>query len=193
MRYSIILLFFIFYTINTYSQVSDKAGNVYPTIEVDGLTWIAKNMKFETLNVSCPMKGGIVRCDVPERYYLFEEAKEVCKTLGSEWRLPSQEDWASLVYFFGEEKISYPILIGLGKSGFNATLSGYVDGFSTWDYKKNGYYWSSTINDEYGENHFLHKRPYVISFDSNERTVWRVPAVPNDMNKYYISVRCVKD
>ena len=92
-----------------------------------------------------------------------ESAKKACETLGSGWRLPSDQEWHSLIITFGgyhdwvswkdigeDLQKAYRALIEEGRSGFGALLDGhrrfgglYEDEAGP-DLGYDGYYWSGS-------------------------------------------------
>lgn len=122
----------------------------FPTIEVNGLTWMAKNLWIEVENSWC-YDNDPANCEQYGRLYTWEAAKQACAELGNGWRLPTEQEWQDLLKrFSGDDhvntyKAAYQPLIEGGNSGFNARLGGarFLDG-SFLFLGDEGYYWSAT-------------------------------------------------
>ena len=140
---------------NTFRDPRD--GQVYKTIELNGQTWMAENLKFD-VGEGCWFYG-----DDPKngekygRLYTWEAAKKACPP---GWRLPTDEEWKALAESFGgyydwekakdvkDSEKSYQALIKDGNSGFSALLGGYRGsngGYLTLE--RGGHYWSASEND----------------------------------------------
>ncbi len=72
------------------SFTDERDGNVYRTVEIDGLTWFVDNVKYNVPNgltfCNC---GDTTSCDGWGRLYPSNEAKEACP---AGWRLPTYEE-----------------------------------------------------------------------------------------------------
>ena len=90
-------------TIYTTSVKSGPKGSItgidYPA---DGITTIG-NQTWTTANLSegtaMPFREAEIMSDIFGRYYNFEQAQIACESLGSEWKLPTKEDWETLEAF----------------------------------------------------------------------------------------------
>lgn len=136
---------FIFHPRAENTFVDPRDGQVYRTVKLRGLTWMAENLSFEVEN-SMPFKNNFLYASRFGRLYTWEAAKLACP---EGWRLPTKGEYEALIESYkqkGEptEKTAYTALIEGGESGFNALLSGYFDeegGFH--ELEKYGHYWTS--------------------------------------------------
>jgi len=163
-----------------------RDGNVYRTVKFDGITWMAENLRFKSLE-------GVYfdnNANNSPGYGVLYEWKAATKACPDGWHLPSGAEYLTLFNHF-EHKESW------GKNGtdpdaFNIQLGGMQDYegiFSEMD--ESGYYWTST---EYGNNNAEYFS-YLIIEDKAVIDISR-KADAEDIhgteksNKY--SVRCVK-
>ncbi|MEM9929676.1 MAG: hypothetical protein AAF840_07655, partial [Bacteroidota bacterium] len=63
--------------------------STYPTVRLNGKTWLAKNMDCKLANPESGWCGLSDDCSLYGRYYSYENAKRACANLGSGWRLPT--------------------------------------------------------------------------------------------------------
>ena len=131
-----------------------RDGKVYRTVNLNGLTWIADNLAYET------GEGCWLYDDDPQngekygRLYTWETAIKACPP---GWRLPTDEEWKGLAMHFGgyydwidgkdygNPESAYKALLNGGASGFCALLGGlrYANGnFNGLD--DSGHYWTAT-------------------------------------------------
>ena len=175
-------------------KVKDGDGNIYKTIQIGNLIWMAENLNIKTENSWC-YDNKPENCKKYGRLYSWNAAKKICPT---GFRLPSKDDFKSLIesvkdshhgwndhgLFAGKklksqtgwEEQGY----GSDPFGFSALAAGYKN--------KNGFegigntsaFWSS---DEFDENHTS-----VVFFASESDG-----AFVNEGNKNSaLSVRCVQ-
>lgn len=134
--------------------VKDRDGNYYPyRVLKDGNTWMMRDLNVKMPGSYCyDDKEGY--CTFFGRLYIWEAAIEACKTLGKEWRLPSDKEWKALTKAYGgyivnarrigSPKTAYYNLYNGGPSQFNGLLGGYRFGTSYKNLGKEGQYWTST-------------------------------------------------
>jgi uncharacterized protein (TIGR02145 family) len=163
-----------------------RDGKTYPTVQIEGKTWMAKNLNFQ-------MDGSVAYADDPSkseqtgRLYTWEAAIRACP---SGWHLPSKAEWMDLVLavggtfdetgIIGEQ--AYKALSPGGGSGFEAQRGGRWDyTTSTYSYwGRYGYYWSSTPDNA--------ALAYMFYFSETRKMIWAT-----DVKEYKISCRCVQD
>jgi len=131
----------------------------YPTLQIDNLVWLGANLDIASPESWCYSTQK--SCEGQGRLYRWESAREVCNTLGKNWRLPTDSEWQQLANTFGgytdwlsEENYGDPVaanqaLIKGGSSGFDATLGGWRGSNGGFDSaKKMGFYWTATEANE---------------------------------------------
>ena len=179
------------------SFTDSRDGRSYDVVKVGGLTWMAENLNFETAGSFCP-EGDSRNCPRLGRLYSWAEAKSVCP---DGWRLPTKEDFESLVAATSGVSAQSPSLSRAGAAlkakdgwfkkgngsdalGFRALPAGYrgVDG------KFDGiggyaYFWSATEDAENRESNAFY---LFLSFSSD------MASINAFAKEDYRSVRCVK-
>jgi len=112
----------------------------YKTVAIGTQTWMAENLNYEVTGSEC-YNGDKAICDIYGRLYSWDVAATVCP---AGWRLPSDDDWASLTANIGTYDSGFaPLPSGLGFSGY----------FLNIDYA--GFWWSTTPGIEgmaYGQS-----------------------------------------
>jgi uncharacterized protein (TIGR02145 family) len=184
----------------SFGTFTDKRdGQTYKTVTLDGQTWMAQNLNYETSSsVSWCYEDKIDNCNKYGRLYDWETAKQVCP---KGWKLPEYEDWEKLIKATCGYKFAGKTL--RAKSGWNTTYEGkVVNGKDNFGFSalpggvrymsgefgtigKEGNWWTATMADPWGDHaRYLSMRSYYIdkiieSYSSRIR-VW-------------YSVRCVAD
>ena len=179
------------------SFTDSRDGQSYDVVKIGEQTWMAENLNFETAGSFCP-EGDSRNCKRLGRLYSWAEARSVCP---DGWRLPTKEDFESLVAATSEDAALSPSHSRAGAAlksrdgwfkkgngsdalGFRALPSGYrsVDG------KFDGiggyaYIWSATEDVENRESNAYY---LFLSFSSDAASI-------NAFAKEdYRSVRCVR-
>ena len=143
-------------------------------------TWLTGNLDIQVPNSVC-YENNPENCSVYGRLYTKAEALTGCQALGNGWRLPTPQEWQSLVNSFGgfNNSIGFNTLILGGSSGFDALQGGlFASGTSSFsDLADWGAYWA---DDSAGGSD-------TIFFIVNTSVI----GASIDSNKY--SVRCIKD
>lgn len=140
---------FVFHPRAENTFVDPRDGQVYRTVTLNGLTWLAENLNYEVDN-SLAFKNNYLYASRFGRLYPWEAAKEACP---AGWRLPTKKEYEALILSFNQkgkekERMAFMALIEGGKTGFNALLSGYSDengGFH--ELENYGHYWTSDEKD----------------------------------------------
>jgi uncharacterized protein (TIGR02145 family) len=188
-----ILLVFMFLIVfmGLYGQVKftdNRDGNVYRTITVAGVTWMAENLKYKTKNGSFYFDND--SNNIPD-YGVLYEWKTALNSCPSGWHLPSGTEFQTLINYF-EQKETWG-KIATDPSSFGIQLGGMQDYEGTFsEMDESGYYWTSTEYDKTNAEYFS----YLIIDDKPIIDISRKEDVADihgteKNNKY--SVRCLKD
>ena len=174
--------------------MEDKAGKVYKTIVIGEQQWMKRNLNYE-MDGSYYYNDNVSTADNRNCGQLYEwsAAMKACPT---GWRLPTEEEWQSLVNLAGGKSVAGDKLrsqdwaSGLDTYGISAGLCGYRDpnpgtfmGVTGRVYDNlgvTGAYWNST---EYGSENagLLHLSAYPdVTLDYGKKT-------------HAHSVRCIQD
>jgi len=175
---------------STFTDTRD--GKTYRTVRIDGKTWMAENLNYET-------EGS--KCSDPDcmygRLYDWNTAARVCP---SNWRLPNNTDWDNLIQETGGNKVAGRVLKaqtgwhinkkgeGNGTDDYNwAALPGGRLGrtrFSAFDdVGKYGNWWSATENKRLEDVYYYDY--YQIGVGASVRKT-------NTHVRDGLSVRCVQ-
>ena len=158
-----------------------RDGNDYKTVAIGGKTWFSQNLNYSSTSGSWCYEGSSKECDKNGRLYCFEGAKTACP---SGWRLPSREDFESLIEFSGGLKNSgtFNVLNSSGSTGFNVQYAGYRNNLGLFVGKGNesGYWMNVPVKK---------KKVTVAYFSKSEGTIKFVKIKPSERA---FSVRCVK-
>lgn len=178
--------------------VTDPSGQVYKWKEMnDGKIWMVKNLNYDLPGFNSwwydndPANG-----EVYGRLYDFEAAEVACTTLGKGWKLPTSQDWDSLVEAYGGwegfdwdnygsySHSAYRSLINGGASGFSALFGGRHFKDSFYDLANEGHYWSQ------GEGI---TEAYKFRFVNNSNLLYKHIVISHIEGSLGWSCRCVKD
>jgi len=189
----------------TFTDTRD--AKTYRMVRIGNLTWMAENLNFATDSSVC-YKNADSNCTKYGRLYNWDDAMTACP---AGWRVPSDEDWDSLVVAVGGQRVedgygdyywevagkklkSTTGWVGLdddGNSvsgngtddfGFSALPGGYRWGDGSFRYAGYyGYWWSAT------ENGATIARDRSMDYDNdNVYSYW-------DGKTNMFSLRCVRD
>ena len=159
-----------------------RDGHVYKTVKIGNQLWMAENLAFKA-------DSGCWAYDNDERnvakygyLYNWEMANSVCP-LASGWRLPTKNDFETLLKDLGGNNIAYDSLMLNASSGFSTLFGGsrkingkyiYIGGYAG--------FWSSTMKDDIHLWGMAIVRQYkLVSMGSNA------------VKSIGLSVRCIKD
>ena len=190
-------IFSVFISLLAITSLSGQArftdprdGNIYKTITVNGVIWMAENLKYKA-----PGREGAFCFDhdtnnLPH-YGLLYDWKSATQVCPAGWHLPSGKEFYNLVNHFdhdqGWEKK------GAGPNTFGIQLAGMQDYEGTFtEMDESAYYWTSTeysrVDAEYFSYLLLNNTPAIDI--SRKEDVEEIHGTEKT-NKY--SVRCVKD
>ena len=150
----------------TYTDPRD--GKVYKTVIMpDGKEWLAENLNFE-IEGSWYYNNDLSNGDKYGRLYTWDAAVKACAGLGNGWRLPTNEDWDTLITAVGGSSTASTKLKsrtgwveygnGTDEYGISALPGGYrySDGFF-YNAGYNGVWWSAKEGDDsYAYNRDMH-------------------------------------
>ena len=168
--------------------IDNRDGNVYRTITVAGVTWMAENLKYKAKNGSFYFDND--SNNIPD-YGMLYEWKTALNSCPSGWHLPSGTEFQTLINYF-EQKETWG-KIATDPSSFGIQLGGMQDYEGTFsEMDESGYYWTSTEYDKTNAEYFS----YLIIDDKPIIDISRKEDVADihgteKTNKY--SVRCLKD
>lgn len=173
-----------------------RDGQSYDVVKIGDLTWMAENLNFETAMSACP-ENDSRNCKRLGRLYSWAEAKSVCP---EGWRLPTKEDFESLIASADGSGVVLKARDGWFKKGngsdalgFKALPAGYgfanvvasgpassnkFDGIGGY-----AYFWSATEDSENRESNAYY---LFLSFSSD------VASINAFAKEDYRSVRCVR-
>jgi uncharacterized protein (TIGR02145 family) len=179
----------IFVNLSGQATFTDKRdGNVYRTITIAGITWMAENLKYKAKSGAFYFDNDSNNIQGYGALYEWETARNSCP---AGWHLPSGAEFQSLINHF-EQKETWG-KIASDPSSFGIQLGGMQDYegiFSEMD--ESAYYWTSTeydkINAEYFSYLLIDDKP-VIDI-SRKEDIADIHGTEKS-NKY--SVRCLKD
>ena len=104
--------------------------NYYTTIGAQ--TWTANNLSEGDAGIG--FRNSEFMSDVYGKYYNYDDAMSACQALGTEWQLPSKEDWKTLITYIK------------GSMGANTTVASALMGNSTFNGTGMWEYWP-TVGD----------------------------------------------
>ena len=164
---------------NAKTQICDaRDGNAYRKVEIDGVVWLAENVKFKTANSVC--YGGLKsNCAKYGGLYTWAEAKGACP---NGWSLPESDDFAALIALVEDaSELKSEEIGGTDALGFGALLGGYNGRSGFAGEGSLSYFWSNTENnDNNSQSNFI-----IISTQTNTSQ----SADKADM----LSVRCIEN
>ncbi len=157
-------------------------GRAYPVLSVDGLLWLAENLQVDTEEGSVCYESDAAHCETYGRLYTWAAARQACQSLG--WRLPTMEEWISLINTHGNYRKAYTDLLAGGQTGFNVELGGsYQPPTGKFaNLGQVGGYWSSTVDPQDSS------QAWKVRFRGETHLV-ETEFFPKD---WYFSCRCVK-
>jgi uncharacterized protein (TIGR02145 family) len=176
-------------TLQSQDKFTDKRdGNVYRIINLNGVTWIAENLKYK------PKQGAVYYDNNPVNgtdygmLYDWETAKKVCP---SGWHLPTGTEFRNLSDHFQQQeswrKASKDTV------SFTIQLGGFQDHEGTFsEIDESGYYWTATEYDKKSAEYFSYLviDNMVVTDISRHEDIEDIQGT-DKTDKY--SVRCVKN
>ena len=141
------------------AQDAKPAGPSYSSRRMaDGKQWTTSNLDVAAAPSYC-YEDAAQNCRRYGRLYTWESARQVCRSLGNGWRLPSDDEWRQLARRYGgvsadagdKGKAAYAALLAGGTSGFGAVLGGGRAGDGQYArLEAHGFYWTASGSDPAG-------------------------------------------
>ena len=138
--------------------VIDRDGNVYKTIQIGEITWMAENLKVElpgSWNYNNDSRIGREY----GRLYSWDAAVKGCP---DGWRLPTNREFENLIEKFGGAKIAFLAFIDGGESQLKIQFGGQrkLGEFTILNLQYGGlgdvgYYWSSTQDSSEDSGNYI--------------------------------------
>ena len=194
------------------SIVDTRDGQVYKTVKIGNLNWMAQNLNYKAENSRC-YKDSSIFCDVYGRLYSWASAidsvglaknadnpqncgyGEICElpevvqgVCPNGWHLPTAEEWGVLFSEVGGQMSAATYLKSMmewnGKDsvGLSVLPAGCYQ--DGYNYEgRDAYFWTATGSDYYGDE------AYFVHMETSKTTAFSYL-----VNKSYsYSVRCVED
>ncbi|SNS80485.1 major paralogous domain-containing protein [Ekhidna lutea] len=187
---SLLLLALLISCQPTNKKLVDVDGNQYEVIQLDGVEWMAENLK-----VTHDREGNEIQYFIPDgdstnivTYGLLYDFENACKVCPEGWRLPTNEEWETLFNFSGDTNASnykdtnfWKEAQNTNSTQFSARPTGIGNNQEhPNNFGENTLFWSSSIEDE----HFI----WTYILEKGKNNVRKASQHPT----YAFSVRCVK-
>jgi uncharacterized protein (TIGR02145 family) len=197
------------------TEFTDKRdGQVYKIVKIGDKIWMAQNLNFAAKGSKCFGEGGKFTQRYPdgdeEEMLSEEEIRENCtksgrlydwetakKAVPKGWRLPSKEEWETLLEFAGGRRVAGKGF--LNEKGFSGSTPGYyMDGDFFSNAVNTDYWWSATDDndDAYAFNigyTYVDENDNECEHDGCAIDVNGSTDISSKNKNYMYSVRCVKD
>jgi uncharacterized protein (TIGR02145 family) len=168
--------------------IDSRDGNVYKTINIQGTTWMAENLRFRTSDGSFYFDKDPVNARPYGILYDWKTATKVCPV---GWHLPSGNEFQNIVDY-NQDKNSWRTN-GPGSNTFDLQLAGMQDYEGTFtEMDESAYFWTATEYNKQNAEYFS----YLLITDMPVVDISRKEDISDihgteKTNKY--SVRCVKN
>lgn len=139
-----------------------RDGTEYKTLEIEGTTWLADNLRFEVGTKHALSYENDL--DHKKKYGLMYSWKAAFDACPPGWHLPSKTEWGVLIEEFGGPEKAFHKLQKTDINGFNAQLAGICLPAGTFlDMGSEVCYWTSDqLDDEYA--YYVNLRKGTIRF-----------------------------
>jgi uncharacterized protein (TIGR02145 family) len=177
--------------------VDPRDGQSYKIVRIEDQTWMAENLNYNGLCYGLNTEN----CEIYGSLYRWPRGNDLCP---SEWHLPSNDEWDTLINFLGGANIAGGKLKETGTTHWNSPNTGATDesgftalpaGFSlVSNFNRYFYYlgnrtvfWTSTRDSDYQgqEMAFVREMTFDKESISNSNSSYALP--------FSLSVRCVKN
>jgi uncharacterized protein (TIGR02145 family) len=185
----VLLFSLVFINLQGQGKVTDlRDGNVYKTITLQGVTWMAENLRYKSPTGAYSFDNDSSNIPAYGILYDWQTATKVCP---DGWHLPTGREFQTLINY-NEQKDSWRNKAS-DPTSFSIQLAGMKDYEGTfYEIGESGYYWTSTEYDKDNSEYFS----YIVIIGSPVVDISRKEDI-NDVhgteksNRY--SVRCVKN
>ena len=180
----------------------NRDNHIYKAVKIGNQFWMAENLNFETDDSWC-YRDSSAYCENRGRLYTWQSAKKSCL---EGWRLPSNDDWATLQEYVGcpyrkrscagyrlkkstgwQRAVDTPV--GSDEFGFSGVPGGmrFSDGRFA-DLNEHSYLWSATEADSvrsyvwdlwYNSSGFYASYEQEMGKDGNKNNAFSVRCVKN--------------
>jgi len=194
-------------TVKTYGSTPEVGGRIYKTVVIGTQTWMAENLNYRTLNGTSrcyptsgntnPSDADNSNCTKYGRLYNWETAKTVCPT---DWHLPSNEDWITLMKYVNPNCTGSINCAGVGtklKTTSGWDINNGISGNGTDDYGFSALPGGYCFSDD--SFTYVGIEGLWWGGSSSSPSLWHIdrkgdlgPVVGNIISSLF-SVRCVKD
>lgn len=147
-----------------------RDSQIYKTVELNGLRWMAQNLNFDIGNGCWAYDYDPNNEEKYGRLYTWEAAEKACPP---GWRLPTDKEWQGLAKSFGgyydwrtkedygNPQKAYSALATGGLSGFSVQFGGDHSPKDSFRYLgERGFYWSATQFDKDNAWYYYFNRIY---------------------------------
>ena len=181
----------------TYGTLVDRRdGHEYKTVEINGTTWMAENLKYESSNSTCKKDS----CDIYGLHYKYPFTTSVCPV---GWHVSTTADWDSLLAYAranDSATYAYDLKYTFRWPSYNQGTDKYGLGvIPNTCYNDNSGYDLVNVRDEAvacigAEDVENEKGYYYIMSSNNVNGVYKsVYKRSIDSDRYRYGIRCVKD
>jgi len=174
--------------LNAQDRFTDpRDGNVYRTVNIQGVTWMAENLRYKAPEGAYYFENNPNNA---QQYGMLYDWKTATKACPPGWRLPTGDEFRILI---SNNEVKEALQTKQAEPGtYNVQLAGmqdYEGNFTEMD--ESGYYWTSTEYDENNAEYFS----FVTVFNAPVADISRKEDMEDlhgteKTNKY--SVRCIK-
>lgn len=176
-------------SINKSPSQTTASTDLRAKVMLDNRLWMSENLNIKISESYCH-KDDPDLCDKYGRLYTWEAAKRACDQIGGGWRLPTNEEWFSMVHMYGglynnsgdTNQDGFSNLSEGGNAGFNALFGGNREPNGQYErLEAHGFYWTSTEYDS--------AQAWFYNFAKGSALLNR----HTGNKKRALSVRCIND
>lgn len=202
-----------------FGSLSDIDGNSYKTVIIGDQTWMTGNLKTtrfangepipdisdytywgsyasQALPASCNVENNEWNLSVYGKLYNWYAVNDSRKLCPEGWKVPSNDEWISLMDFLGGEELAGGLLKEAGTDHWAYPNTGASDVFDfsalpAGDRQENGYFYSSSYRAYFWTSvEYDLTKAYMVFMD-NESSSFNHNYIPAKGDG--LSVRCIKD